>query len=299
MDKKLDVGAEGNWKSALFGVFAPIDRMKRQGKTMSGMPSTPRLLLAVLAVAGGRVAGEMTCAEDGVYGYVLQDEAKCWVPELNAEFAGKLDGCNDGFVYGDYGTDHCQTTAANINKGDKYKGPPMICEDPANDLGRFLYIGWSSKDDCTNGIKALMDVLTCWYPDYSGPHPCTSTTTTKTTKTKTTTTKTTITTTTPVCNGRPDPPSCQTEYAGKCNDVVIGSLVRENCPVLCGTCDVCNQGCIPKDTKRKDGQPDCCTEGRESLKCPGPAHYHCGVHALRSNQTAHTATAASAPPAEQ
>lgn len=63
--------------------------------------------------------------------------------------------------------------------------------------------------------------------------------------------------------------------------------------------NTCNQGCIPKDTKRKDGQSECCTGGRESLKCPGPAHYHCGVHALRSNQTAHTATAASAPPAEQ
>ena len=64
---------------------------------MSGMPSTPRLLLAVLAVAGGRVAGEMTCYDNGD-GYALQDEAKCWVPELNAEFAGKLDGCTDGTV---------------------------------------------------------------------------------------------------------------------------------------------------------------------------------------------------------
>ena len=101
------------------------------------------------------------------------------------------------------------------------------------------------------------------------------------------------------CNGRPDPPSCLTEYAGKCNDVVIGNLVRENCPVMCSTCDMCNQGCIPKGMKRKAGQPDCCTEGRKSLKCPGPAHYRCGVHLLRSNQTVHTATAASATPAEQ
>ena len=62
---------------------------------MSGMPSTPRLLLAVLAVAGGRVAGEMTC-----YGgnYMLIDYSKCWVPELNAEFAGKLDDCGYGGV---------------------------------------------------------------------------------------------------------------------------------------------------------------------------------------------------------
>ena len=60
----------------------------------------------------------------------------------------------------------------------------------------------------------------------------------------------------------------------------------------------CNQGCIPKGVKLKVGKPLCCTEGHESLKCPGPAHYHCGVHALRSNQTAATATV-KAPPAEQ
>ena len=119
-----------------------------------------------------------------------------------------------------------------------------------------------------------------------------------TTTARTTITRTTITTTTPVCNGKPDPHSCQTEYGGKCNDVVIGSLVRDNCPVMCGTCDTCNQGCIPEGVKQKDGQPDCCTEGAKSLKCPGPAHYHCGVHALRSNQTAATAKA-KAPLAEQ
>lgn len=73
----------------------PIDRKKRKGKTMSGMPSTPRLLLAVLAVVGGRVAGEMTCKpyDDWAY-YVLKDEAKCWASELNAEFAGNLHGCD-------------------------------------------------------------------------------------------------------------------------------------------------------------------------------------------------------------
>lgn len=60
----------------------------------------------------------------------------------------------------------------------------------------------------------------------------------------------------------------------------------------------CNQGCIPKGVKLKVGKPLCCTKGYESLKCPGPAHYHCSFHALRSNQTAATATS-NAPPAEQ
>ena len=128
-------------------------------------------------------------------------------------------------------------------------------------LEPFFQIGWSSKANCTNGIKALMDVF--------------------------------------ACNGRPDPPSCQAEDDSKCWASSTGAAVRETCPVLCGTCDMCNAACIPEGVKRKDGQPDCCTEGAKTSKCPGPAHYHCGVHALRSNQTAHTATAASAPPAEQ
>ena len=64
------------------------------------MPSTPRLLLAVLAVAGGRVTGEMTCYDASYHGYyMLQDTARCWAPELNAAFEGKMDGCDgDGTV---------------------------------------------------------------------------------------------------------------------------------------------------------------------------------------------------------
>ena len=65
-----------------------------------------------------------------------------------------------------------------------------------------------------------------------------------------------------------------------------------------GPSNTCNAGCIPEHVKLKYGKPLCCTEGHESLKCPGPAHYHCGVHALHFNQTAATATA-NAPPAEQ
>lgn len=38
----------------------------------------------------------------------------------------------------------------------------------------------------------------------------------------------------------------------------------------------CNVGCIPKGTARKDGQDQCCTQGRSTFKCPGPSHYQCG-----------------------
>lgn len=42
----------------------------------------------------------MTCYDASYHGYyLLQDTAKCWAPEINAAFAGKLDGCNsDGTV---------------------------------------------------------------------------------------------------------------------------------------------------------------------------------------------------------
>ena len=39
----------------------------------------------------------------------------------------------------------------------------------------------------------------------------------------------------------------------------------------------CSAGCIPKHIKLKAGRPLCCTEGHETLKCPGPAHYLCGA----------------------
>lgn len=84
----------------------------------------------------------------------------------------------------------------------------------------------------------------------------------------------------PTCNGKIDPAQCLSKYGGKCSDIVIGELVRENCPLMCGTCNTCSSACIPKGVKRKDGQNDCCTEGRKTLKCPGPAHYQCGAHTL-------------------
>lgn len=95
----------------------------------------------------------------------------------------------------------------------------------------------------------LNQYLPCWDPRYTGPDPCTTTTNTKTTTTKTTTTATTVTTTTatttttttvttttPTCNGKIDPAQCLSEYSGKCTDIVIGELVRGNCPVMCDTC---------------------------------------------------------------
>ena len=65
---------------------------------MLSMPSTPRILLAVLAVVTGRVDGEMTCSDVGEGTYALQDTANCWSPYFNAVFTGKLDGCADGTV---------------------------------------------------------------------------------------------------------------------------------------------------------------------------------------------------------
>jgi len=372
---------------------------------MLGMPSTPHLLLAALAVLAGmrgRVDGAIGCD-----GNLLQDTAKCWAPELNAAFDGKLTGCEDGWVYADEQAD-CDTTAANINKNDKYKGPPISCSDSGVDV--YFNLGWSSAVDCTNGSKIMIEVFTSkcngkpdplsCQADYAGeyagkcndvvigsivrencpvmcstcepacngkPDPdycqtdyagkCNSTVigslvrgncpvmcgatccygrreppycqTDYAGKCNDTVIGSLVRgncplmcggTCGPACNGKPDPLSCWVEYAGKCNDVVIGSLVRENCPVMCSTCGpptpspapppapspapspapppTCNAACIPKGVKLKAGKLDCCSGGKESLKCPGPAHYRCGVHALLSNQTAATATS-NAPPVEQ
>ena len=62
--------------------------------------------------------------------------------------------------------------------------------------------------------------------------------------------------------------------------------------------DTCNNGgCIPEGMKKKVGQPDCCTQGHESLKCPRPAHYRCGAHSMDTavfNRTANETTVAAA-----
>ena len=39
-----------------------------------------------------------------------------------------------------------------------------------------------------------------------------------------------------VCNGVGDPLDCQAEYAGKCSNDLIGTLVQERCRVMCDTC---------------------------------------------------------------
>ena len=61
---------------------------------MSTMLSTRYLLLALLAVMSGRTVGEMTCV-GGDGDYMPNDEEKCWSPDINAIFGGKLDGCYD------------------------------------------------------------------------------------------------------------------------------------------------------------------------------------------------------------
>ena len=66
--------------------------------------------------------------------------------------------------------------------------------------------------------------------------------------------------------------------------VVLGSAAADAAPVEVtplvarhnSTRGECNAGCVPKDVKKKDGQPLCCTEGRSTFACPGPARYQCG-----------------------
>lgn len=61
----------------------------------------------------------------------------------------------------------------------------------------------------------------------------------------------------------------------------IGAIIENVCSPECAAPPkaMCNSAGIPKRVKRKVGQDECCTEGREELAtCPGPAHYHCGAH---------------------
>ena len=140
----------------------------------------------------------MACYAYGNGYSFLHDSDRCWANNINLAFDGKLSGC---FLVGVPWANqpNCQTTAENINKDPRYKGPPIRAIQ-VQDF--FTSLGWGSEVNCTKGINAMMEVMGPW------------------------------------CN------------AG---------------------------GCIPQGQKRKDGQRDCCTEGRESLKCPGPAYYQCGV----------------------
>ena len=40
----------------------------------------------------------------------------------------------------------------------------------------------------------------------------------------------------PLCNGKADPASCETESKSLCNDKFSGPPIRKTCPVLCNTC---------------------------------------------------------------
>ena len=102
-----------------------------------------------------------------------------------------------------------------------------------------------------------------------------------------------------------DPPEA-TRLTCRCKDGYVGAACGPPTPSPApppfhppAPPPMCNTACIPKDVILKAGKPDCCTWGKESLKCPGPAHYRCGVHALRSNQTTASAMPASATPAKQ
>ena len=58
--------------------------------------------------------------------------------------------------------------------------------------------------------------------------------------------------------------------------VTITALAAANNNNNTATNGQCNVGCIPKGTKKKDGQSLCCTEGHTTFKCPAPAYYQCG-----------------------
>ena len=61
------------------------------------------------------------------------------------------------------------------------------------------------------------------------------------------------------CNGTPDPDAChQKDYAGKCNDDLIGKSLRDRCPLLCGTCiSTTSTTATTTTTKEKcNGRPD-------------------------------------------
>eukprot|EP00729_Bicosta_minor_P023265 gene23265-14129_t len=52
---------------------------------------------------------------------------------------------------------------------------------------------------------------------------------------------------------------------------------RVNQTATPSTAPACNSGCIAMHTKLNEGKPKCCGgTGSSSMKCPRPAHYHCG-----------------------
>ena len=57
------------------------------------MLATPRLLLALLAVMGGQAEGVATCSDNAGNGNYELGDAKCWSPDINGLFGGKLNGC--------------------------------------------------------------------------------------------------------------------------------------------------------------------------------------------------------------
>lgn len=205
---------------------------------------------------------EIECSPGGnLYAYADaydDDDAVCVKDEINKAFNGsQLDLCyGQNLGYAILGASTLPKVQASINAImlHKYYNKHYLLDYVNAPGGNGDYVlqfngtnDWSAQGSCFGGLRIIKGImagcpgecLPCWDSRYIGPKPCTSTT--KTTITKTTTTKTATTTTTTTCNA----------------------------------------GCIPKDVKLKKGQALCCkhghnTNGHETLKCPGPAHYHCG-----------------------
>lgn len=79
-----------------------------------------------------------------------------------------------------------------------------------------------------------------------------------------------------LCDGKADPATCTTQYAGRCDDPVIGKQVASGCPSMCNTCGGVKpspsppptpptpscypaNACLPPGTKKKDGKVSCCS----------------------------------------
>ena len=56
-----------------------------------------------------------------------------------------------------------------------------------------------------------------------------------------------------LCNGAKDPPSCRTDYAGKCADPIVGENVRDTCRV---ECDTCVPIVVPGEFQESSSPPD-------------------------------------------
>ena len=125
------------------------------------------VMMMLVASLLGAVQAEMTCNDNGIGYYFLQDTAKCWAPEINEEFDGTLDtacnydGDNNGRHFGIHGA--CMAIVAEINAdGSSYTGPDMSCYVPYGETiesNPISILKWDTEDDCKKGVEAMMAVL--------------------------------------------------------------------------------------------------------------------------------------------